>query len=315
MLATLGDASDIHDEAGWAFEMKWDGIRALAIVHDGSMRLMTRNGNDVTGSYPDLDELVELVGGNAAVLDGEIVALNKAGRPDFGVLQTRMKLTKQADVSRAVARTPVHYMLFDLLELNGTDLTSLDYDSRRHELEALIAPTRASAVQVPPAFTGRLSEAFESSRELGLEGVVAKERDGRYWIGKRSRGWIKIKHHRTQEVVVGGWRPGRGRRADSIGSLLVGLPEGKGFRYIGRVGTGFNDRQLEDLRETLAKRRRTTAPLSGVPASDARDAHWVRPDLVGEVEFAEWTSSGRLRQPSWRGWRPDKAPADVQREI
>jgi len=177
MLASLGNAHDIDDEAEWAFEMKWDGIRALAFVSDGSLRLMSRNDNDVTASYPELGELVGLVGDNDAVLDGEIIALNKAGRPDFGVLQTRMKLTKPTDVRRALERTPVHYMLFDLLELNGTDLASHGYDSRRHELETLIAPATTSAIQVPPSFTGSLSEAYEASHELGLEGVMASERD------------------------------------------------------------------------------------------------------------------------------------------
>ncbi|MCU1557295.1 MAG: ATP-dependent ligase, partial [Microbacteriaceae bacterium] len=129
-----------------------------------------------------------------------------------------------------------------------------------------------------------------------------------------SRAWIKIKHHRTQEVVIGGWRTGNGRRSDSVGSLLMGIPDGGGLRYVGRVGTGFGDRELDELRTVLARRARATSPLIDVPAADARDAHWVTADLVGEVEFAEWTSTRRLRQPSWRGWRPDKSPADVHPE-
>jgi bifunctional non-homologous end joining protein LigD len=314
MLATLGDVGDIDDESEWAFEMKWDGIRAITTVSNGALRVVSRNGNDMTASYPELRQLAELLRDDDAVLDGEIVALNKAGRPDFGDLQTRMKLTKPADVERAMKRTAVHYMVFDLLEVNGESLVSRGYDSRRHALEALLSPPASGAIQVPPTFTGGLDDAIASSRELGLEGVMAKERDGRYAAGLRSHSWIKIKHHRTQEVVVGGWRPGNGRRAGTVGSLLIGVADNDTFRYIGRVGTGFSDRDLDELRGLFTARARTTPSLTDVPAVDARDAHWVRADLVGEVEFAEWTSTGRLRQPRWRGWRTDKAPSDVRRE-
>ncbi|MDP9027247.1 MAG: ATP-dependent DNA ligase, partial [Actinomycetota bacterium] len=160
-----------------------------------------------------------------------------------------------------------------------------------------------------------LATALKTSKKLGLEGVMAKRRDSPYREGKRSRDWIKLKHTLTQEVVVGGWRPGNGNRADSVGSLLVGVPDAGGLRYVGRVGTGFTDRQLAELRIRLDGLARKTAPLLDVPSADARDAHWVTPSLVGEVEFAELTADGRLRAPAWRGWRPDKNPLDVIREI
>jgi bifunctional non-homologous end joining protein LigD len=312
MLATLGTAADIDEsEDDWAFEMKWDGIRAIATVADGVVRLVTRNDIDVTGTYQELAELASQVRGQA-VLDGEIVALDKAGRPDFGLLQQRMNLTRKADVESAARRVPVQYLVFDILQADGTDVTAATYDERRdlldHNLHA------QGHIQVPPAFEGDLGSAVEASRRLKLEGVMAKRRDSTYSAGRRSRAWIKIKHHRTQEVVVGGWRPGNGRRENTVGSLLLGIPTNDGLRYVGRVGTGFSDRDLDSLTGQLARMSRKTSPLYDVPSADARDAHWVTPALVGEVEFAEWTSADRLRQPSWRGWRTDKSPGDVVRE-
>ncbi|RNE59424.1 ATP-dependent DNA ligase [Cryobacterium tepidiphilum] len=317
MLATPGDEADLHDSADWAFEMKWDGIRALAYVETDaggrSMRLVTRNGNDVTVSYPDLaDDLLANVDARSAVLDGEIVALDPSGRPDFGLLQTRMKLTAPGDVRAAARKTPVRYLVFDVLERDGEPCVREDYDTRRRVLDELVAS--AGAVQVPPAFDGDFAHAFDTSRQLGLEGVLAKERDSDYSVGRRSGAWIKIKHHLMQEVVVGGWKPGSGRRAGTVGSLLLGIPGPDGLRYVGKVGTGFQDRDLDEMRERFAGLRARTTPFTDIPAADAREAHWVEPTLVGEVEFAEWTGSGRLRQPSWRGWRPDKSPSEVVRE-
>jgi bifunctional non-homologous end joining protein LigD len=314
MLATLGSAADIFDQSDWAFEMKWDGIRAIATVSDGRLALTSRNGIDQTASYPELQELVGLVGDHEAVLDGEIVTLDHRGRPDFGLLQTRMKLTRPHEVEAAAERAPAHFMLFDLLELDGSKLLRKPYDERRDALQKLLRPSRGSSIQVPPAFAGDLEHAVASSKELGLEGVMAKARDGTYSAGRRSRTWIKIKNHRDLEVIVVGWRPGNGRRANSIGSLLLGIPDGDTLRYIGRVGTGFTDAELDDLLKLLKPRSRKTSPVTDVPSLDARDAHWVRPDLLGEVEFAEWTPTRRLRQPSWRGLRPDKSVADINIE-
>ncbi len=311
MLATLGSAKDIFEESDWAFEMKWDGIRVIATVSDGRLALTSRNGIDQTVSYPELQELVDLVGDHEAVLDGEVVTLDARGRPDFGLLQTRMKLTRPHEVEAAAKRAPAHFMLFDLLELDGTTLVKRPYDERRDALQKLVRPRKGSSIQVPPAFAGDLEHAVASSKELGLEGVMAKVRDGTYTPGRRSRTWIKIKNHRDLEVVIAGWRSGNGRRSNTVGSLLLGFPDGDGLRYVGRVGTGFTDAELDDLMKLLKPRARKTSPVTDVPSLDARDAHWVRADLVGEVEFAEWTPTRRLRQPSWRGLRPDKAVADI----
>ncbi|MET1044986.1 MAG: ATP-dependent DNA ligase [Microbacteriaceae bacterium] len=310
MLATQAVEADVHDDADWAFEMKWDGIRALAYVSGGDIRLITRNGNDVTATYPDLAELADRVDGDA-VLDGEIVALNGHGRPDFGRLQERMNLARPGDVRKVARKTPVQFMLFDVLESNGTPVISRGYDERRDLLADIVTP--AGRIHVPPAFEGNLDAAMASSRELALEGVMAKQRDSAY-VGRRSRAWLKLKHHLTQEVVIAGWRPGQGRRSGSVGSLLLAVPDDGTLRYVGRVGTGFRDRDLDEMHARFARIERKTSPVTDVPKLDARDAHWLTPKFVGEVEFAEWTSTGRLRQPSWRGWRPDKNPTDVVKE-
>lgn len=318
MLATSGSESELrrNDERQFAYEMKWDGIRALAVVSAGTVRLVSRNGNDVTGAYPELAEIAERTDGDG-VLDGEIVAINREVRPDFGLLQTRMKLTRPADVARAARTTPVHFMVFDVLQADlpegaGAILVDRSYDERRAVLERLVSP--GGAVQVPPAFPGNVEAAMESSRQLGLEGVIAKRRDSTYASGRRSRAWLKLKHHLTQEVVIGGWRPGKGRRANGIGSLLMGVPHDGGLHYVGRVGTGFSDADLDALGERLTRLERKTSPFEDIPRAEARDAHWIRPALVGEVEFSEWTQGSRLRQPSWRGLRPDKNPSEVSRE-
>ena len=311
MLATAGAIGELGDAGKWAFEMKWDGVRAIAEVAHGQVRLASRNGVDLTATYPEFQQLAALVDGDG-ILDGEIVALNKAGRPDFGMLQKRMKLTKKSDVERMMQSVPTHFMVFDILEASGRSLLAEGYAQRRSVLERMV--TSSGAIQVPPALEGDIADAMATSRALGLEGVVAKLRASTYSPGKRVRSWIKVKHHLTQEVVIAGWRPGRGTRAHRVGSLLMGIPEGDDLRYVGRVGSGFGERELDEIGARLRRLERKTSPLVGVPAADANDAHWVSPTLVGEVEFGEWTPTGKLRHPSWRGWRPDKAPSEVRRE-
>ncbi|MCU1439839.1 MAG: ATP-dependent ligase [Rhodoglobus sp.] len=308
MLATLGSEGELGDTTEWAFEMKWDGIRAIARVADGDVRLASRNGVDVTSTYPELQQLADAVDGDA-IIDGEIVALTKSGRPDFGLLQRRMGVTRKGDVDRLMPSTPVHFMAFDMLELHGESLVKEEYDERRRVLEESVRSV--GAIQVPPAFDGDIGAAMLTSRTLGLEGVLAKRRESTYSPGRRVRSWLKVKHHLTQEVVIGGWRPGKGTRAHRVGSLLMGIPDGDGLRYVGRVGTGFTTRDLDEMAGRLRRLERVTSPFDEVAAIDAKDAHWVSPTLVGEVEFAEWTPTGKLRQPSWRGWRPDKKPTEV----
>ncbi|AXT86340.1 ATP-dependent DNA ligase [Aeromicrobium sp. A1-2] len=313
MLATLGSTKDIDESSdAWAFEMKWDGIRAVAVVDGSDVGLFTRNEKDVTAAYPEVVEALAALGLDDTVLDGEIVALDRAGAPDFGRLQRRMGLTRPAEIAAAQRHVSVEYMVFDLLRSEGRALAGESYDDRRTAL--LDLRIDGAVARVPLAFDGSLAKAVESSKALGLEGVLAKRRDSRYRSGKRAQAWIKIKHRRMQEVVVGGWRTGLGARSGRIGALLLGIPDQGGLRYIGRVGTGFDERTLTDLQRRLAGSPRKTSPFMDVPRDSARDAHWVTPRLVGEVSFAEWTASGQLRQPSWRGLRTDKKPQEVALE-
>ncbi|WP_066522871.1 ATP-dependent DNA ligase [Curtobacterium ammoniigenes] len=312
MLATPARTRSPLDPGDWAFEMKWDGIRALAAVGGDGVQLRSRNGNDLTDQYPELQALADHVGVDG-VLDGEIVALDEHGRPSFGQLQGRMGRTGAREISAAARTAPVRFIVFDVLAADGHDLTRLSYTHRREALATIVDP--GDVIEVPPAFDGTLDDAMTESRSLGLEGVVAKRRSSRYAEGRRSDAWLKWKHHATQEVVVGGWRPGAGRRAGGVGSLLLGVPGADGLAYVGKVGTGFRDRDLDDIERMLRPLRRVTSPFStDVPRADQADAHWVTPRYVAEVEFTEWTAGGRLRHPSWRGWRPDKRPEDVVRE-
>jgi bifunctional non-homologous end joining protein LigD len=311
MLASPGSPGELGDTGEWAFEMKWDGIRALARVTDGELQLISRNGIDITVSYPELAELLDQVRGDA-LIDGEIVALNKAGRPDFGLMQKRMNLSKKAEVDAAATATPVHFMAFDVLEVDGAPIADRPYSERREQLERMLGSR--GAVQVPPAFVGTITEAMATSHALGLEGVIAKRRSGTYAAGKRSRSWLKLKHHLTQEVVIGAWRPGSGARSHRIGSLLMGVPGETGLNYVGRVSSGLTDKQFDALAAKFRRMERVTSPFAELPAADAADAHYISPMLVGEVEFTEWTPTGKLRHPVWRGWRPDKTASDVVRE-
>ena len=311
MLATLGTRAEVNNDDEWAFEMKWDGVRAVVTVTEEGTRLISRNGNDMTAAYPELQDLSAHLNGERAVLDAEIVALNKAGRPDFGMLQPRMHLTKPREIAAAAQRTPVHLMVFDLLWLDGNSLADLTYEQRREILESAVEATPDGHLQVPPALDMGMDEAVAASKELGLEGVMAKRRSSTYAPGRRSKNWLKLKNQLTQEVVVVGWRPGQGNRQNKVGSLLVAIPDGVDLRYIGRVGSGLSEKDLALIGPRLKKMSRKTPPLDDVPSADASDAQWVRPALVGEVTFSERTGSGKLRHPVWRGLRPDKKPSDV----
>jgi bifunctional non-homologous end joining protein LigD len=311
MLATLTDAAHFGDESGWAFEMKWDGVRAIAYLAGGRVKLLSRKGRDDTDAYFDVAVELSKINIKTAILDGEVVVTDAAGRPNFGLLQHRINLTKPADIERAAKTYPAQLMLFDILELNGQSLIKKTYEERRELLENLIPAEPGSRIQVPPIFDGDLLAAKETADLLRLEGVVAKRRNSIYQPGRRTHTWLKIKLHRAQEVVIGGWREGKGRRGGGVGSLLMGMPTEAGLHYVGRVGSGFNDRQLDDIQAKLEKLSRKTPPFIDVPREDARDAHWVTPSLVGEVTYGELTEPGRLRHPVWRGLRPDKSPDEV----
>lgn len=296
------------DTPPWA-EMKWDGIRAIGVWDGGRLGLRARSGNDITATYPELSDTDVGFGPVEVVVDGEIVALDDDGRPSFALLQRRMNLTRPSEIAAEARRIPVRYHLFDLLEVDGRDATGLPLTQRREVLEALAGDLDPPIV-LPPVFDD-VDTALETSRELDLEGIMVKDPASVYRSGERSERWLKVKFTRMQEVVVGAIRPGRGGRSGTIGSLLVGVPTAQGLRYAGRVGTGFTDTMLRNLGDLLGPLRTDHSPFLEVPPADAADALWVRPELVGEVEFGEWTPGGILRHARWRGLRPDKSPTDV----
>ncbi|MGH3744953.1 MAG: non-homologous end-joining DNA ligase [Mycobacteriales bacterium] len=283
-------------------------VRAIARIDAGSLVLTSRNAKDMTVSYP---ELARSAPRDRLLLDGEIVAFDARGVPSFRLLQRRMHVSRPGDAERLAAATPVSYLAFDVLHADDRTWLRRPYEERRERLEAL---GLAAPWQVPPVFGTDGGDALAASKDHGLEGVVAKRLGSSYHPGQRGRDWLKVKNVRAQEVVLGGWKPGAGRRSGAVGSLLLGIPGERGLRYVGKVGTGFTDDELAALGERLARLERRTSPFDDVPRADARDAHWVQPSLVGEVAFGEWTGDGRLRHPAWRGLRPDKAAEDVVRE-
>jgi bifunctional non-homologous end joining protein LigD len=319
MLATLGRLPSEAQDDLFGYEVKWDGVRAVGYLGKDRFQLVSRNDRDITAAYPELTPKPavrgRLAGRRGLVVDGEIVAFDAAGRPSFAALQQRMHVRDEARIARLSERTPVVYVVFDALLRDGRPLLDETYRSRR----AILASLGLRAVpswQVPDYQAGDGAGLYAATRDEGLEGVIAKRLESTYQPGRRSPDWIKIKHVRTQEVVVGGWTPGEGRRRGAIGSLLLGIPAGAGsLQFVGLVGTGFTEQTLADLGKRLDALAAERSPFTGrVPPAIEREARWVRPKLVGEVVYAERTREGMLRTPSWRGLRPDKAPEDVRLE-
>jgi bifunctional non-homologous end joining protein LigD len=303
------------DADGWSHEIKWDGVRALAYLQPGRIRLESRNLNEITDAYPEVRGILGDLGMHEALLDGEIVAFGEDGRPSFERLQKRMHVTSPSAVRRLRASTPVVYAIFDLLYLDGHSLMGLTYDERRARLGAL--SLSGPAWRVPAAHSGSGRELLEATAAQGLEGIVAKRRDSRYEPGRRTGAWVKIKHVDRQELVIGGWLPGEGKREGRIGALLMGVHDAGSdpgpLRYAGRVGTGFSERTLDDLAARLAPLRADAPAFQPAPKLP-RSAVYVRPELVAEVEFREWTAEGLMRAPSFKGLRDDKAAVEVIRE-
>jgi bifunctional non-homologous end joining protein LigD len=308
MLATPGHLPT--SDAGWAYEIKWDGVRAITFIEGGRIRMQSRNDKELAPSFPEFREIGAFMGTRQCVLDGEIVVIGEGGVPDFGRLQHRLHLVSANAVAKQSAASPASYVIFDLLHLDGKPLFSLTYDERREQLEAL--GLSGSSFTTADSFRdARGEDILRATKEAGLEGVIAKQRSSPYIQGKRSDAWVKVKNVRTQEVVIGGWTEGAGSRLGSIGALLLGIPSTGGLRYVGKVGTGFSAGDRRFLMELLGPDSRKKSPFT--PPSDVNEpsAHFVRPRLVGEVRFSEWTAAGHLRHPVWRGLRDDKAPTDV----
>jgi bifunctional non-homologous end joining protein LigD len=312
MLAIAGSLPP--DDRPWAYEMKWDGVRAIAFVEGTTVQLWSRTGREITHSYPELQELAGAAGTARAVLDGEIVAFGGGAWPSFEVLQQRINIASPAQIRLLAAQVPVSYLAFDLLCQDGRPLLDAPYSERRALLDGLGLNGRHC--QTPPSFTDVAgADLVAVSKQHGLEGVVAKRRESRYEPGKRSPAWRKIKNVRRQEAVVGGWKPGEGVRAGLIGSLLIGVQGAAGLEYAGHVGTGFSEETLAMLGQRLAPLRRESSPFAApVPPEHARVAIWAEPRLVIEVAFGGWTSAGVMRAAAYKGLRTDKDPAEVVRE-
>ncbi|MFJ9833127.1 ATP-dependent DNA ligase [Streptomyces sp. NPDC101169] len=302
MLATPGPLPPAAQDERWAYETKQDGQRVMVYLPgDGSVLLRARSGEDITGAYPELRPLGAALGGTPAVLDGEVLALDELGRSDFQLLQSRMGLAHSpARAARRAAQVPVHLVLFDVPHFERP-LLRVPYTRRRARLTEL--DLTGPHWSTPAAVTGHGAQALRATREHGLEGLVCKRLDSVYEPGVRSRSWIKIRNMRSEDVIVGGWLPGKGRLTGLPGAVLVGQRAGGRLRYVGGVGTGWSEAERTELARLLRAAASGRCPFDPVPR--VAGAHWVLPRLVGEVSYSTRTRAGMLRQPSWQRLRPD----------
>ena len=309
MLATLS-ASMPGDRGAWAYEFKWDGVRAIAYADDGQFRIESRNLIDITRRYPELEPLGRRLGRRAAVVDGEIVALDPAGNVSFPLLTRRMHV--DAPTPQLIASVPIVYVLFDLLYLDGRLLTAEPYERRRALLAAL-AP-ELPGVRLTPARAGGAGGAvLRAAKENGMEGIVAKRLDSRYEPGRRSPLWLKVKLVARQELVIGGWVP-EVKDDSRVGALLMGYHDAHGqLRYAGAVGTGFTTATQRELHHLLSARDRGASPFFD-PVTKSGEHRYVTPNLVAEVEYRRWPDGGLIQQAAFKGLRTDKTARDVVKE-
>jgi bifunctional non-homologous end joining protein LigD len=313
MMATPA-TSPPPDEERWAFEVKYDGVRALAFVSPGEVRLQSRTRRDITARYPELSSLGSALGRNA-VLDGEVVAFDESGQPSFHRLQDRMHVANPHQVARRARVVPVAYLIFDVLHLDGRSAMALSYRERRELLGTL--GLEHGRWRTASFHVGDGPRLLEASRLQGLEGLVAKRLDSPYEPGRRSVSWLKLKNTRRQEFVVGGWLEGQGSRQGGLGALLVGCYDDGQLRYAGRVGSGLSDRDLGRLGRRLAELASPENPFgspASLPPAVSREARFVRPEIVVEVAFSSFSADGVMRHPVYVGERDDAAPRGVVKE-
>lgn len=306
MLATAGT---LPTGPGWAYELKWDGVRVLADRTPEHLRLFSRSERDVTVAYP---ELARVGAGCADVLfDGEVVAMAE-GRPSFAALSPRMHVSHSAQARRLAASNPVTYLVFDVLRLYGVDLMDRSYAERRATLDRLATEHDVGPVTIPPVFDDGPAT-VDACRQQGLEGVVAKRLDSIYRPGTRSPDWVKVKQLHQQEFVVCGYEVGTGGRSGQIGALVLGYYDDGQLRYAGQVGSGLAGKALRDLESRLTPQQE--CPLDEtLPTADRRGVVWCAPEVVVMVAFGNWTPAGRLRFPTYQGLRNDKDAREVIRE-
>ncbi|MFE2051159.1 ATP-dependent DNA ligase [Streptomyces sp. NPDC059459] len=313
MLATPGALPPAAQDPRWAYETKQDGQRVVVYLPgDGSVLLRARSGQDITAAYPELAPLGTALGATPAVLDGEVLALDEQGRADFQLLQSRMGLAHAPGrAAHRAVKVPAHLVLFDALHLERRSLLRLPYRTRRDRLTAL--GLDGPSWSTPGALVGHGEQALRATREHGLEGLVCKRLDSVYEPGVRSRAWIKIRNMRSEDVVVGGWLPGKGRLTGLPGAVLVGQRAAGRLRYVGGVGTGWSAAERAELAALLRAAETDVCPFDPVPP--VRGARWAVPRLVGEVRYSTRTREGLLRQPSWLRLRPDLAPEESAADL
>jgi len=315
MLATLVDGA--FDDPQWLYEIKWDGYRAIAYLDGATIRLVSRNQNDLTAAYPELHHVGDYVKARNAILDGEIVALDEQGRPSFGLMQQR---TGIGSGGRRIQRTrgdvPVVYYVFDLLYLDGYNVMSAELEQRKELLASILAPS--DRVRYSDHYVGNGKALFQAAAQRELEGIMAKHRTSQY-LQKRSREWLRIKIVKQQECVIGGYTDPRGSR-ENFGSVALGLYDEQGrLIHVGHAGSGFTEESHAELWKRLHVLKTKRSPFFGKVES-TRPVHFVRPELVAEIKFAEWTHEGqsggmKMRAPVFEGLRFDKKPTECKFEV
>ena len=310
MLATL--VGDPFDDPQWLYEVKWDGYRAVAFIHEGEARLVSRNQNDLTGEFPEIAQALQSLAVENAILDGEVVALDEEGRPSFSLMQQRTGMTSPANRGARNRAVPIIYYAFDLLYLDGYNLMAAELDQRKQLLQQII-PADKGFVRYSDHYAAQGTALYAVARDKGLEGIVAKLRTGPY-VQKRSREWLKIKITRRQECVIAGYTDPKGSR-ENFGSIVLGLYDQNGrLVHVGNAGSGFTEATHAALWKRLKELKTETNPF-GEKIESTRKPHWVKPELVAEIKFSEWTHEGerggfKMRAPIFQGLRSDKKPRE-----